>query len=96
MHFRDHGFVRHGVGEYVSKADKTKHTNTIEGFFSIFKRGMKGVYQHCGHHHLNRYLAEFDFRYNNRVALGVDDAERADILLRGVTGKRLTYQTTAG
>lgn len=95
MYFRDHGFVRHGVGEYVSRADKTKHTNTIEGFFSIFKRGMKGVYQHCGHHHLNRYLAEFDFRYNNRIALGVNDTERADILLRGVTGKRLTYQTTA-
>lgn len=95
LHFRDHGFVRHGVGEYVSQQDKTKHTNTIEGFFSIFKRGMKGVYQHCGHHHLNRYLAEFDFRYNNRLALGVNDTERADILLRGVTGKRLTYQTTA-
>ncbi len=94
MHFRDHGFVRHGVGEYVSKADKTLHTNTIEGFFSIFKRGMKGVYQHCGHHHLNRYLAEFDFRYSNRVALGVNDKERADKLLSGVVGKRLTYQTT--
>lgn len=95
MHFRDHGFVRHGVGEYVSQDDKTKHTNTIEGFFSIFKRGMKGVYQHCGHNHLNRYLAEFDFRYNNRVALGVNDTERADTLLRSVTGKRLTYQTAA-
>lgn len=95
MHFRDHGFVRHGVGEYVSQDDKTKHTNTIEGFFSIFKRGMKGVYQHCSHNHLNRYLAEFDFRYNNRVALGVNDTERADTLLRGVTGKRLTYQTVA-
>lgn len=95
LHFRDHGFVRHGIGEYVSKQDKSMHTNTIEGFFSIFKRGMKGVYQHCGHHHLNRYLAEFDFRYNNRLALGVSDTDRADILLRGVTGKRLTYQTTA-
>ena len=69
-------------------------TNTIEGFFSIFKRGMKGVYQHCGHNHLHRYLAEFDFRYNNRVALGVKDSERADKLLLGVKGKRLTYQTT--
>jgi transposase-like protein len=95
MHFRDHGFVRHGVGEYVSKTDNTLHTNTIEGFFSIFKRGMKGVYQHCAHNHLNRYLAEFDFRYNNRIALGIDDQERADNLLRGVTGKRLTYETTA-
>ena len=79
------------LGEYV-KGDI--HTNTIEGFFSIFKRGMKGVYQHCGHNHLHRYLAEFDFRYNNRVALGVSDSERADLLLAGVKGKRLTYQTT--
>lgn len=94
MHFRDHGFVSHSIGEYVSKADNTSHTNTIEGFFSIFKRGMKGIYQHCGHNHLNRYLAEFDFRYSNRIALGVDDVARADRLLQGVTGKRLTYQTT--
>jgi len=55
---------------------------------------MKGIYQHCGHNHLNRYLAEFDFRYSNRIALGVDDATRADRLLQGVVGKRLTYQTT--
>lgn len=94
QYFREHRFVRHGIGEYVSFKDKTVHTNTIEGFFSIFKRGMKGVYQHCGHNHLNRYLAEFDFRYNNRVALGVSDQERADKLLRGVVGKRLTYETT--
>lgn len=96
MHFRDHGFVSHGLGEYVSRDDGSLHTNTIEGFFSIFKRGMKGVYQHCGQNHLNRYLAEFDFRYNNRVALGVDDSERANNLLVGVKGKRLTYRTTAG
>ena len=69
------------------------HTNTVEGYFSIFKRGMKGVYQHCGHNHLNRYVAEFDFRYNNRKANGIGDFERAEILLRGVVGKRLTYQT---
>jgi len=94
QHFADHGFTRHGQGEYVSKVDRTVHTNTIEGFFSIFKRGMKGIYQHCGHNHLNRYLAEFDFRYNNRVALGINDIERAEKLLRGVVGKRLTYQTT--
>ena len=93
MHFRDHGFVRHGVGEYVSKTDRTLHTNTIEGFFSIFKRGMKGIYQHCAHNHLNRYLAEFDFRYNNRIALGVNDQDRAETLLKGVKGKRLTYKT---
>ena len=94
MHFRDHGFVRHKVGEYVSAKDRTLHTNTIEGFFSIFKRGMKGVYQHCSHNHLNRYLAEFDFRYNNRVANGINDTTRAEKLLLGVKGKRLTYQTT--
>lgn len=89
-----HGSVNHTIGEYVRADDRTIHTNTVEGFFSIFKRGMKGVYQHCGHNHLNRYLAEFDFRYNNRVALGVDDAQRAERLLMGVMGKRLTYQTT--
>lgn len=94
-HFAGHGFTRHGQGEYVSKSDSTIHTNTIEGFFSVFKRGMKGVYQHCGHNHLNRYLAEFDFRYNNRAALGVNDVMRAESLLRGVKGKRLTYQTTS-
>jgi transposase-like protein len=93
MHFADHGFTRHMVGEYVSRNDRTVHTNTVEGFFSIFKRGMKGVYQHCAHNHLNRYLAEFDFRYSNRLALGIEDADRANILLQGVKGKRLTYKT---
>jgi hypothetical protein len=88
-----HKTVNHSAGEY-SKKDGTT-TNTIEGFFSVFKRGMKGVYQHCGHNHLHRYLAEFDFSYNNRKALGVEDNERADKLLKGVVGKRLTYQTTA-
>ena len=68
------------------------HTNTVEGYFSVFKRGMKGVYQHCGKQHLHRYLAEFDFRYNNRVKLGVGDVERAERALRGVVGKRLMYQ----
>jgi transposase-like protein len=93
--FAGHGIVRHQRKEYVSKVDPSLHTNTIEGFFSIFKRGMKGVYQHCAHNHLHRYLAEFDFRYNNRKALGVDDMERAERLLQGVKHKRLTYQTTA-
>ncbi len=93
--FDDHGFTRHGMGEYVSKLDRTIHTNTVEGFFSIFKRGMKGVYQHCSHNHLNRYVTEFDFRYNNRKANGIEDFERAEILLRGVVGKRLTYRTVA-
>jgi hypothetical protein len=69
------------------------HTNTIEGFFSIFKRGMRGIYQHCSKRHLHRYMAEFDFRYSNRIALGVNDTARADVALLGFVGKRLTYQT---
>lgn len=92
--FGSHNYVSHGVGEYVSRADPAVHINTAEGLFSVFKRGMKGVYQHCGHHHLNRYLAEFDFRYNNRKALGIEDEERAEKILAGVKGKRLTYETT--
>lgn len=91
--FADHGVVRHGIGEY---GRGEVHTNTIEGFFSIFKRGMKGVYQHCSKRHLHRYLAEFDFRYNNRAVLGVGDPERADKALSGIVGKRLTYQTSNG
>lgn len=90
--FAEHGVVAHQKGEY-GRGDT--YTNTIEGFFSIFKRGMKGVYQHCGHNHLHRYMAEYDFRYNNRIALGIDDQCRADNLLAGVVGKRLTYQTVA-
>jgi hypothetical protein len=89
--FAEHGVVRHGVGKY-GRGDV--HTNTVEGFFSIFKRGMKGVYQHCGRKHLHRYLAEFDFRYNERAALGVDDAARATKALRGIEGTRLTYRRT--
>jgi hypothetical protein len=68
------------------------HTNTVEGYFSIIKRGMKGVYQHCSEKYLHRYLAEFDFRYNNRVALGVDDEARSEKALKSVAGKRLTYK----
>jgi transposase-like protein len=94
-HFAQHGFTTHMKGEYVSRENPTVHTNTIEGFFSVFKRGMKGVYQHCAHNHLSRYITEFDFRYSNRIALGVDDTQRAEKLLQGVVGKRLTYQTTA-
>jgi hypothetical protein len=67
-------------------------TNTVEGFFSIFKRGMTGVYQHCSEAHLHRYLAEFDFRYNYRVKLGYSDVDRAKIALKGIEGKRLTYR----
>ena len=84
-----HEFVRHGKGEY---GRGPIHTNTIEGYFSIFKRGMRGVYQHCGKQHLQRYLTEFDFRYSNRAALGVEDAERTTLALKGAVGKRLTYR----
>lgn len=92
--FAGHRHVDHAVGEYVNKDDASIHTNTIEGFFGIFKRGMKGVYQHCGSQHLQRYLAEFDFRYTNRIATGVNDDDRADLALRGIEGKRLTYRRT--
>ena len=86
--FAAHDFTRHGAGEYV-RGDV--HTNTIEGYFSIFKRGMKGVYQHCAKKHLHRYAAEFEFRYNNRAANGVDDAARSKIALQSIAGKRMTY-----
>lgn len=84
-----HDSVNHGIGEYVRGG---AHTNTIESYFSIFKRGMKGTYQHCSAKHLKRYLCEFDFRYNNRESLGIDDATRAAVLLEGIKGKRLTYR----
>jgi transposase-like protein len=86
-----HEMVDHSIGEYV-RGDV--HTNTLEGYYSIFKRGMKGVYQHCGEKHLHRYVAEFDFRYNNRSALGIEDAARATKALQGINGKRLTYRGT--
>ncbi len=87
--FAQHGVVRHNQGEY-GRGEIT--TNTIEGFFSVFKRGMKGVYQHCGKRHLHRYTAEFEFRYNHRVANGVGDLGRADQILNGFSGKRLMYR----
>jgi len=90
-YFADHGTTSHGRGEYVKADDRTVHSNTVEGYFSIFKRGMKGVYQHCGEQHLHRYLAEFEFRYNNREANGCNDRDRAGNALRGIVGKRLTY-----
>ena len=86
--FADHQTVNHSKEEYVRGE---AYTNTIEGFFSVFKRGMTGVYQHCSSDHLHRYLSEFDFRYNNRAALAIDDAERTRRALRGIEGKRLTY-----
>ena len=67
-------------------------TNTVEGYFSIFKRGMKGIYQHCGEKHLHRYLAEFDHRYNHRVALGYNDTDRTIAAIKGAEGKRITYR----
>ena len=90
--FAEHDFVRHSGGEY---GRGKVHTNTVEGYFSIFKRGMKGVYQHCAKKHLHRYAAEFEFRYNNRVANGPDDLTRAAIALRGVRGKRLLYRDSS-
>lgn len=90
--FADHASVTHKRNEYVSRQDPSVHTNTIEGYFSIFKRGMRGVYQHCGEKHLHRYLAEFDFRYSHRAATGVDDQGRVRLALEGVVGKRLTYR----
>ena len=84
-----HEKVNHSKKEYV-RGEIT--TNTVEGYYSIFKRGMKGVYQHCAEKHLHRYLSEFDFRYSNRVALGIGDGERADLAIKGAAGKRLTYR----
>lgn len=87
--YAGHDAVLHAGHEYV-RGDV--HTNTIEGFFSIFKRGMRGVYQHCGEQHLHRYLAEFDFRYTHRTGNGIDDATRSDRALKGIAGKRVTYR----
>lgn len=89
--FAAHEAVNHSEKEYA-RGDVT--TNSVEGFFSIFRRGMEGVYQHCGEQHLKRYLAEFDFRYSNRAKLGIDDAERTTRAIKGADGKRLTYGPT--
>lgn len=89
--FNAHWTVRHSAGEYVRGG---VHTNTIESYFSIFKRGMRGTYQHCAEKHLHRYLAEFDFRHNRRVALGMDDVARANCIVINAVGRRLTYETT--
>lgn len=87
--YEKHESVNHSIGEYV-RGDV--HTNTIEGFFSIMKRGINGTYHHVSQNHLKRYLAEFDFRYNERIALGVGDAERMSRSIPGIVGKRLTYK----
>jgi transposase-like protein len=101
--FAGHQTVTHSEDEYVRHQfwidefnrlhAEPIHTNTVEGYYSVFKRGMKGIYQHCKEKHLHRYLAEFDFRYNNRVRLGCDDVERTERALKGVVGKRLTYRS---
>lgn len=93
-HFAGHGTTSHGRGEYVNLEDRTIHSNTVEGYFSIFKRGMKGVYQHCGEDHLHRYLAEFEFRYNHRERNGFNDGARSEQALKGIVGKRITYRRT--
>jgi len=90
-HFASHGTTNHNAGQYVDLTDRTIRSNTVEGYFSIFKRGMKGIYQHCGEQHLHRYLAEYEFRYNNRIANGVDDRARSVEAIKGIIGKRLTY-----
>lgn len=89
--FNEHGTTTHARMEYVNPKDRTIHTNTVEGAFSIFKRGMRGVYQHCAEHHLHRYLAEYEFRYNTREANGINDRGRSVRALEGIAGKRLTY-----
>jgi|SRR5581483_544356 len=88
-HFAKHETVKHSAGEYVRD---DVHTNSAEGYFSIFKRGMRGVYQHCKEKHLHRYLAEFDHRYNHRSALGYNDIDRTLAAIKGSEGKRLTYR----
>ncbi len=91
--YAGHRTVKHTAKEYARReGDVVVHTNTIENVFSIFKRGMVGVYQHCGEAHLHRYLAEFDFRYNRRAALKISDVERTNELLAIIDGKRLTYR----
>ena len=94
-YFAEHETVQYSAGEYVNALDNSIHTNTVEGYFGTFKRGMKGIYQHCSPKQLHRYLAEFEFRYNNREANGHDDGSRARSALADVIGKRLTYQTPA-
>jgi hypothetical protein len=90
--FANHQTVNHSIGEYV-RGDV--HTNTIEGYFSVLKRGIMGTYHHVSPQHLKRYLAEFDFRYNERMALGVTDEARTTKALRGIVGKRLMYKDSS-
>ena len=97
--FASHHSVDHSRGEYAytdHASGMRVHSNTAEGYFSIFKRGMIGIYQHCSENHLHRYLAEFDFRYSNRIKLGIDDVERTERAVKGIVGKQLTYRTPRG
>jgi transposase-like protein len=91
--FAGHESVNHTAKEYVRGE---AHTNTVEGYFGLFKRGFNGIYQHCGEQHLHRYLTEYEFRYNNRVRFGIDDLERTRIALVQIEGKRLTYRRIGG
>jgi transposase-like protein len=93
--FSGHGTVNHSIEEYV-RTGGFHHTNTAEGYFAILKRGITGTFHHVSQYHLKRYLGEFDFRYNERIALGVDDTERATKAIRGAGGKRLTYRQPHG
>lgn len=96
--FAEHDYVDHSRGEYVRYEENgaVVHNNSCESYFSVFKKGLNGVYQHCSEKHLHRYLAEFEFRFNNRVALGVGDEARAEQLISQVVGKRLTYRKPDG
>jgi transposase-like protein len=91
--FADHQSVRHSLGEYVKWDENGAiHNNSCENYFSVFKRGMRGVYQWCSEKHLHRYLTEYEYRHNTRAALGVDDEQRAETIIAQVVGKRLTYK----
>jgi len=90
--FPGHGRVNHSAEEYVRT--HFWHTNTVENYFSILKRGIIGTYHHVSEGHLHRYLGEFDFRYNQRISLGVNDDQRMAKAAKGVVGKRLTYRRT--
>lgn len=89
LHFRTHETVNHLAGEY---GRGNVHTNTVEGFFSLLKRGLVGTFHQVGEQHLQRYISEFDFRYNTREKLGIDDEQRTTMALKGISGKRLTYR----
>lgn len=94
---KEHETVDHQISYVgIGRKGRKVHTNTLEGFFSVFKRGMVGTYQHCSEAHLDRYLAEFDFRANNREKFGINDVSRAEIALKATKGKRLTYRTIGG